>query len=505
MLGKRSTVSLAVAGLLVAAGCGGDTEASEGGGGTLTLGAIVAPATFDPSGSEWGNRAPYYQAVFDTLLLAGSSGEIEPFLATDWSYNDDGTELTLTLREDVEFTDGSALTAEVVKQNLERFQTGDSPDAGYLAGVEEIEAVAEHTVEIRMAAPDPAFLNYLTRDAGLVASAESFDSPDIDTHPIGSGPYLLDPGATVTGTSYVYTRNPDYWNPDVQHYDELIIRVFEEPTAALNALRAGEANGVKLVNNDNLAEVEAAGWTIEANELDFHGLLLLDREGTMNEALGDVRVRQALNYAFDREAMLTALQDGNGNITTQVFPPASEAFDPELDSAYPYDPERARELLDEAGYADGLTLSMPTSAVLGSTTFTLVEQQLTDIGVTVEYTDPGSDYIAELLAPNFPLAYMALEQNPDWQLAQFMIAPSAVFNPFGAEDPAIDSFLERIQFGDEQEQAVAARELNAYLVEQAWFAPLYRVQGSYAVDPDTTVEMLPTNAYPSIYDIRPNS
>ena len=87
-------------------------------------------------------------------------------------------------------------------------------------------------------------LNYLTRDPGLVGSAENFDSADIATNPIGSGPYILDTAATVTGTSYVYTKNPDYWNPDVQHYDNLTINVLADPTAGLNAIKAGEANGV---------------------------------------------------------------------------------------------------------------------------------------------------------------------------------------------------------------------------------------------------------------------
>ena len=70
------------------------------------------------------------------------------------------------------------------------------------------------------------------------------------TTPVGSGPYVLDTAATVTGTTYSYTKNPDYWNPDVQHYDNLVINVLDDPTAALNAIKAGEANGVKLVDND---------------------------------------------------------------------------------------------------------------------------------------------------------------------------------------------------------------------------------------------------------------
>lgn len=502
---KATAATIAIAALALTGCAGGSDDAGTGGtsGGTLTLGAITAPMTFDPAGSEWGNRSPYYQAVFDTLLLATPEGTIEPWLATDWSYNDDNTELTLALRDDVTFSDGSTLTGQVVVDNLQRFKDGTSPDASYFAGVTGFAAPDDGTVVITLGAPDPALLNYLTRDPGLVASGESLTNDDLATTPVGSGPYVLDTAATVTGTSYTYTKNLDYWNPDVQHYDTLVINVLQDATASLNAIKAGEANGVKLANNDNLAEVEGAGWSINANELDFQGLLLLDRAGTMNPALADVRVRQALNYAFDREGLLEALQLGNGTVTTQVFPAGSDAYDPALDDYYSYDPEKAKELLSEAGYADGFTLEMPSSTVLGATTYTLIEQQLADIGVTAKYTDPGNNFIADMLAPKFPAAFMALEQNPDWQLIQFMVASTAIFNPFHSEDSKVDEYIEQIQYGDEATQASVAKELNTYLVEQAWFAPFYRVQGSFATDASTTVEVLPTNAYPAIYDFQP--
>ncbi|MCI2957051.1 ABC transporter substrate-binding protein [Agromyces atrinae] len=503
----KVTAAVAITAALALTGCSADSNSGGdggSGGGTLTIGAITPPTTFDPAGSEWGNRSAFYQAVYDTLLLATPEGTIEPFLATEWSYNEDNTVLTLTLRDDVTFTDDSKLTASVVKLNLERFRDGTGPDAGYLAGTS-FEAPDDTTLVITLDAPNPALLNYLTRDAGIVGSEASLTSPDLATNPVGSGPYILDTAATVTGTSYTYTKNPDYWNPDLQHYDTLTINVLQDATAGLNAVKAGEVNGLKLANNDNLAEVEGAGWTINANELDFQGLLLLDRAGTMNPALADVRVRQALNYAFDREALLTALQGGNGTVTGQVFPASSAAYDPALDDRYGYDPEKAKELLAEAGYADGLTISMPSSTVLGATTYTLIAQQLADIGVTVENTDPGNNFIADLLAPKFPAAFMALEQNPDWQLIQFMISPTAIFNPFKYEDPTVDALIAEIQNGDEATQEAKAKELNEYIVEQAWFAPFYRVQGSFATDANTTVEVLPTNAFPAIYDFKPKS
>lgn len=502
---KATAATFAIAALALT-GCAGGGDAGDGGdgsGGTLTLGAIIEPLTLDPAGSEWGNRSPYYQAMYDTLLLATPEGTIEPWLATAWEYNDDNTVLTLTLRDDVTFSDGTSLTADVVVENLQRFKDGTSPDASYFALVETFEAVDDSTVAITLSEPNPALLNYLTRDAGLIASSEAIAAGDLATNPVGSGPYIYDASTSVPGTSYRYTANPDYWNPDVQHYDSLVINVLSDATAALNAIKAGEANAVKLLTSNDLAEVEAAGWTINSNELDFAGLLLLDRDGVQAEALKDVRVRQALNYAFDREGLLAAMEDGNGTVTGQVFPESSPAYDPALDDYYGYDPEKARELLAEAGYADGFTLSMPSSAFFGSTLYTLIDQQLADIGVTTEYTDPGSNFIADLLAPKFPASYMTLEQNPDWQLIQFMVAPEAIFNPFRTESDELNALIEEFQFGDEATQDAAAQEINTYLVENAWFSPWYRVQGNVPSDANTVVEMLPTNTYPAIYDIYP--
>jgi peptide/nickel transport system substrate-binding protein len=443
--------------------------------------------------------------MYDTLLLATPEGTIEPFLATEWEYNEANTVLTLTIRDDVTFSDGSELNADVVVENLQRFKDGTSPDAGYFAGVTSFEAPDATTVVITLDAPNPALLNYLTRDAGLIASSEAIAAGDLATNPVGSGPYVLDADATVAGTSYVYTANEDYWNPEVQHYDRLVINVLADQTAALNAIKAGEANAVKVSSNDSLAEIEAAGWTINSNELDVASILLLDRAGEMNEALGDVRVRQAINHAFDREGLLQALEGGNGTVTGQMFPATSAAYNPELDNFYAYDPEKAKDLLAEAGYPDGFTLSLPNAAALGGTTYTLHEQQLADIGITVEYTDPGSNFIADLLAPKFPAGYIPLEQNPDWQLIQFMLAPNAIFNPSKYEDPQVNEYIEQIRSGDPETQEAVVKDLNRYIVEQAWFAPMYRVQGNFPSDANTTVEMLPSNAYPAIYDIQPAS
>lgn len=501
-----ATIAIAALALTGCAGAGDDgSGASESGrADRLTLTAIIGPTSYDiGQGAEYGNRSPFFQAVFDTLLQKNAAGEIEPWLATEWEYNDDNTVLTLTLRDDVEFTDGTPLDADAVVASLERFRDGTAPQAATLAG-KEFAAVDPTTVTITQPTPDPSLVNLLSIAPGLIQAPSTFDDPDSATEPVGSGPYILDTAATVTGTTYVYTANPDYWNPDAVKYENLTINVIEDPTATLNALKAGEANGAKIVNNDTIPEIEASGWTIESNELDFQGLLLFDRAGTMAPELADVRVRQAINMAFDREALLDALQAGYGTVTEQVFPETSVGYDEALDSTYGYDPEAAKELLAEAGYPDGFTLDMMSTPAF-QTTFDLVAQQLADIGITVNYTDPGTgNFITDMLAPKYPATWMALEQNPDWQLINFMIAPQATFNPFRSQDPQVDEYIATIQMGgDDAEQAT--KDLNAYIVEQAWFAPFFRVQGTYAVDANTNLEFWPTNAYPSIFGFSPKS
>jgi peptide/nickel transport system substrate-binding protein len=503
----KATAAVAIVAALALTGCagGGEGGSGSGAGDRLTLSAIAAPTSYDiGAGAEYGNRSPFFQAVFDTLLQKNASGEIEPWLATEWEYNADNTVLTLTLRDDVTFTDGSKLDGAAVVASLERFRDGTSPQAATLAG-KEFAAPDATTVTITQPAPDPSLVNLLSIAPGLIEAPSSFESSDVATNPVGSGPYILDTASSVTGTTYNYTANPDYWNKDAVKYQNLTINVLEDPTATLNAIKAGELNGAKIADNNTISEVEGAGWTIESNELDFQGLLLLDRAGTMAPELADVKVRQAINMAFDREALLQSLQTGYGTVTEQVFPATSVAYDASLDDTYAYDPDGAKELLAEAGYPNGFTLNMMSTPAFQQT-FDLVAQQLSDIGITVNYTDPGTgNFITDMLAPKYPATWMALEQNPDWQLINFMIAPEATFNPFKYEDPKVDELIATIQTGTQDESDAAVKELNKYLVDQAWFAPFFRVQGTFATDANTNLDFWPTNAYPSIFDFSPKN
>lgn len=504
---KASAAAAALA--LLLAGCSGG--GSEGGGGSesqpdLVIGNIVAPQTLDANNMNWGNQSVYGQALFDTLLRPNVNGtDIEPGLATEWSYNDDKTVLTLKLRNDVTFTDGTKLTADVAAQNLLRFKNGSSPQRAKAAGVVDAKAIDDATLQITLNRPDPAFVIYLTQVAGQVESPASFAAPDVGTNPVGSGPYVLDTSSTVVGTSYAFKKNPEYWDKDMHRYDNLTIKIFTDSSSLLNALRGKQLNASAINDNSVLPQVEQGGYKVHPLFQSMTGLFLFDRGGALTPELKDVRVRQAINYAIDSSAFLKTVGLGYGKLTQQPFRAGGEGWLEKLDSTYKYDPAKAKQLLAEAGYADGFTLNMPSSGAFPQALFPLVQQQLGDVGIKVTYTDVGPNLIPDLLGAKYSAAFFQLQQDPEpSQLITFMLSPNATWNPFKYADPVTDKLIERVRAGGDDAKS-AAEELNTYVVEQAWFNPWYTVQTSFVTDSNTAVTINEGNAYPNIWDIVPAS
>src|SRR6202007_2710547 len=137
-------------------------------------------------------------------------------------------------------------------------------------------------------------------------------------------------------------------------FDKIVFKPLTDPTAILNALRSGQINGALMTNAKNIAPAESAGLTVNKNTPgDVDGVYIWDRGGTMVKALGNVKVRQALNYAFDKNAIVKTAKQGYGEPTTQVYNKDTAAFDSSYDGKYSYDPAKAKQLLAEAGYPNG--------------------------------------------------------------------------------------------------------------------------------------------------------
>ena len=317
---------------------------------------------------------------------------------------------------------------------------------------------------------------------------------------------MLDTKATVVGSSYVFTANPNYWDKPEQHYSKIVMNVYTTATTVLDAIEGGQVNAANTFDDTTIPQIQDAGFTVYPLQLNWAGLSLFDRNGTMSGPLGNVKVRQAINDAFDRAALLKDMSDGYGSVTTQVFPTNSPGYESSLDSYYSFDPAKARQLLAEAGYPHGFTLDMPSiTSAFGEATYALIQAELADIGIKVNYTDyQGSQIFTAILAPKYPATYFTLEEDPvPWQLAQFLLTKDATFNPFHSTNPTVAGYLNTMQTGSSSQAAAAAKALNQYLVQNAWFAPFFRPQSSFVADSHTSVMVQAGNAVPYLWNIEP--
>lgn len=502
-----AAIALGAATMLTLTSCAGTTtEPGDEAASVLRLGVVTPLTSFAPWEASWANQSPYLQAVYDTLLVAEPDGTVTEGLATAWEYDDAKTQLTLTLRDGVEFSDGSVLTAAVVAEQLVKFRDGTSENASLLRSVAEVTAPDDATVVITLTEADPGLLGSLTKNAGLIGAEAMFDDADAQTTPIGSGPYVLDEGDTVIGSTYVFTAKDDYWNADAIQYDEIVINLYGDATSLMNAVKGGQVDASASQTPTQIPEAEAAGFTANIRESDYTGFLLVDRDGTLNPALGDVRVRQAINHALDREALVKALAAGYGVPTTQIISPSNPGYDEALDDAYPYDVDKAKQLLAEAGYADGFTLVMPSNDFVPESEFAIYADQLAQIGITVEWEKAGDDLFGKMLGGAYAAFSMLLETDTSmWNSMQFSMLPWSPWNPFKVEDPKLVAWAAELATAEGDRIDEIAVEVNEYIVEQAWYAPSHRLESAFFTDADTQVELQVDNAYPYLWNIQPAS
>ncbi len=506
------TALLAAAAVSVAfAACGGssDTSSSDNSTGSTTakasadvlkLGAVTDITSFDPAQSDVGHYMQYLQPVYDSLVRIDESGEIRPMLATSFKYVDPAKlKLVLELRKGVSFSDGTPFNAKAVVASLERFKKANGPRASALINVKKISAVDDHTVEIELSSPDPSLVYNLGLVAGMITSP---GAKQLSTQPVGTGPYVLDPGNSTPGDHYTFTRNEKYYEPEALPYDEIVIRPIGDPKALLNAVKTGQVDGAYGLP-DQVEEAESAGLNVVSSPGDWQGLFIIDREGKTTPALADVRVRQAINYALDGDAILDVLAFGRGMPTTQIFYPDTPAYDPDLNDRYPYDPEKAKQLLAEAGYGDGLKIPMPSSAFMGDV-YPVIKQQLGEVGIEVEYTTISeASGITPFVSGEFPMYMFSWGASNNWLDATLLLSPEGAWNPLHVKDPKIVAMMKKIATANGAEQAKLFRELSAYVVDQAWFAPFYTSENLYFASEAVEVTPEAQQVVPSIRNYVP--
>jgi peptide/nickel transport system substrate-binding protein len=485
-----------------------NTGAPSGVGEQLTLAYPAAPNNLDPAKINQ-SAALFVTPAYDPLIRRASDGSLEPGLAESWEYvGTDNTVFELTLRSGVTFSDGAELDAAGVVAHLEYVQAAGGPQAGYLVGAS-FAAPEPMTVRITFGTPNPLAPDILTQDyviGDVISPAALADPEQLAGSSAGAGPYTLDPEATVAGDHYTYVANPDYWNKDQVHYRKMVLRVITDPNTALNAIRTEQVD-VTLGDYSTVEAAKSAGLQVAQVPFVFAGLAFLDRDGSLVPALGDVRVRQAINYALDRETISEALLGEYGLPTEQTGIPGTDDHVEADAGRYAYDPDKARELLAEAGYADGFDLTVLSTPPAGIGAMAqVVADQLSKVGIRVSLqTKDPNGYMSDLASGRYPAAAIGYGAQPTYIEGPGLFLPSAaVFNPRKSEDPELTALYATLAGASEDERPAAAQAVQHRLIEQAWFAPVVFSPVFYYAAPDLGgLAVTPQSPIPNLVDWYP--
>ena len=333
-------------------------------------------------------------------------------------------------------------------------------------------------LELKFKAPTPLLELTLSQrlEMGMIGSPKAVAAKTLGTQTAGAGPYMLDKAQSVTGDHYTYVQNPHYWNKPAVHYKRVVLKKIDNPTAALQALKTNQVQVVKDQPVTSIDAAKRANLQSVAPQSLLMGLSLLDRDGKRSKALGDVRVRQAINHAIDRKAVAAVIGAGHGRATAQMAVPGDDSYDAALDRLYPYDQAKAKALLAEAGYPQGFTLPTVATTVVGQDKLgQAIAGQLSKVGIKLDLdVKPAvADYIKDMSAASSPAATLGFGRLPATIYYQLLWGPdAAIFNPFKTESAELDRLNDELAAAPTNEAPAVARQMQGVTVKEAWFAPV---------------------------------
>lgn len=457
---------------LAACGGGDDTPEEPSEPRILRIGSAAAQNSLDPALIAVGADA-FLFPVYEPLIRRDAQALLNPGLATEWELSDDATELTLTLREGVTFQDGEPFNADAVKANLDAAPDRSGAIASQLSIVTDVEVVGDYEVKLTMSRPAADILGVLASGAGMMISPEALGSEDLGTNPVGTGPFTL---ASITQDRTAYDVWEDYWDRDRIKLDRIEFLRLDDAQTRLNAVLTGEIQIAMVMPFPSVAEQEdrAPDTVVSLTGNRAYSVALW-----VNSAQGqwaNPAMREAAMIAIDREGISEALYgEGGCEPVIQPFPTSFWASDPELVDAEQgqYDPERAAELIEDAGL-----VGTPVNIYVGSVPVyqnmaTAVQEQFNAVGlsVTVEPLDTGT--LSDLRSKGQFEASIAVVESGRPDPAQFVqqyYMPDGVFNYGhqvyeGIEEPlaAMNATV------DQDERAGYMHEINREVLEQGPF------------------------------------
>lgn len=319
----------------------------------VVLGTTLEPATLDlTSTSQAAIPEVLLYNVLQGLVRIDNEGNIKPLLASSYDVSDDGKTYTFKLRK-ANFHDGSPMTAKDVVFTFNRHRAPESkhPFKTQFDPVENVEAVDDSTVRVTLKQFSANWLFNMALGAGVILSEATIGQ--IAEKPIGTGPFKFD--TWTRGDNIRLVRNADYWGKRPP-LEEVIFKYIPDPNAMNNALLAGDIDAVSRITAPELLEALKADQRFKVVEGLTNGEVILTMNNTKG-SLKDPKVRQAITQAIDRKGLVDAAYGGYGTLIGSHVPP-SDPWYVDLTKTNPYDPEKAKQLLKDAGLAEGFTLNL---------------------------------------------------------------------------------------------------------------------------------------------------
>lgn len=467
---------------------------------TIEVAINVDIDTFDHQGYSTIAVANVIDYMVETLVKVTPEGEILPNLAKDWEISEDGLEYTIYLQEGVEFHDGTPFNAEAVEYNIDRIKDPDvqTADTYPYDQITEVEIVDEYTLKWYLEEPINSFVeNMLQTNFGMMSPAfapegsEQYIAVGTSDGTVGTGPYVFE--SFSPGDRVVLLKNENYWGEE-PYYDKIIFYIAPDPATRESMLLSGQVDVAVLPPITDVPALQA-NPDVTVTQVDSNRYLYVAFNQD-TELLQDVRVRQALNYAVDKEAIIENIMFGAATLMDSPIPYMYFGYCPTGD--YAYNPERAKELLEEAGVPEGTEFEFwaPTGRYVQD--FQVAEAisgYFSDIGiVAVPQTFEWGTYIESVL--NYP---ENREDRPDMYMlgfggtayhashSMYLYESDGFFNGHNYSNPEIDALAqEAISAPDRERSAEAYCEIANILWEDAPLLYLHLQAYTVAHDSDIT-------------------
>jgi len=435
----------------------------------ITIGMVLEPPNLDPTGGAAAAiDEVVYANVFEGLTRFAPDGSVVPGLAESWEISEDGTTYTFNLREGVTFHDGSAMTAEDVVFSLDRARAEGSTNAqpSLFANIVSVEAVDDTTVAVTLDGPDGAFLFDMAWGDAVIVAPESAEANA--TNPVGTGPFQF--AEWVQGDRVELTRYADYWG-EAPALEAATFRFVSDPNAAFAAMMAGDVDAFpNFPAPETLSTFEAdPRFTVIVGSTEGETILAMNNA---QPPLDDIRVRQAITHAINRQDIIDGAMFGYGTPIGTHFAPHNPDY-VDLTGNSNYDPDAARALLEEAGATDltlRLMLPPPSYARRGGE---IIAAQLREVGIETEITNlewaqwleqvfRGYDFDLTIVSHTEP-ADINIYANPEYYFQYDNDAFQALMEELATtSDPAV-----RTELNQQAQQMIAADFVNGFLFQLA--------------------------------------